>query len=205
MKTANLALAFGITGFLAAAVIVVTCQRNDGALPAGFVIIPQSTWDSIQRIAALPPDTVEVIDSFIANPEIIYVDRPVPIPTPITPEINSYADSVKASEVNIWWEARTVGVLDDFNIQYQLKQPVQTITIEKPVPYPVEVRVSVPDNGLYLSGGMGGGFHTGKFVMGMGLDYVTKKNWMVGLQYQRYGTENIVAIRGGLRISPRHK
>ena len=199
VKTINLVLVLAIILAFGGSMVYLTKDKGDFQAPPGYVLIPGVTWDSIKKIASLPPDTIRV-DSFIFISDPIYIDRPVPVPQQIAPEENLYSDSIRTDSVNIWWTARTKGTLEDFDMWYQMMIREITITVDKPVPYLVNVKVPTPENGVYVYGSMGGGFHSGKFTAGVGVDLITKRKRLFGLQYQRMGPDNIVMMHAGVKI-----
>lgn len=122
---------------------------------------------------------------------------PVPVPYPVAGEkvrvpyelidssmcsyYNVYNDSIRNSEVTIFWNDTVQGVLRSRNISYRLKLPSQlqiTHTIIDSVPYSVKT----PSNGIYVSGGLGITPEGVNTVL-VGADYISKKKWGVGYQY----------------------
>jgi len=176
------------------------CKRPLPCPGENEVIVSQSVWDSIMALANKPP-IVKIDTHYIQGP-IVYVDRPVPIPTPDPKDttINHYSDSLIQSDINVWVDFSVRGRLLYRQWTYR---PITTVitkdsTIFVPKIVEVEKIVIQPQNGLYAYGMAGGNSNT--FLFGGGLDYITRKDTEIGYMYQRYGNENFHSFKLGARL-----
>jgi hypothetical protein len=173
------------------------CKTTKPIVP-DEIIIKKAVWDSIQGIANKPPiiraDTAQTTGSKTYA-------QARPLPKPIANKnttINTYKDSLINPEINVWLNDKVKGVLLDRKWEY--KPIVKQITIEKIVfvPQIVDNFVSIPKNGIFVYGVMGG--NKNMFFPGAGLDFITKKNTIIGGVYQRYGNDNIFSIKLGIKL-----
>ena len=170
------------------------------------MLITKSTWDSILAVANKPPE-IRIDTQWISKPTVTPNPQPdIPEPTidELWPEagipVYDYADTLKNKEIDVWVNYKIRGELVAREWHYN---PVTTIVnIDSIIyePYPVEIEKLVPKakNGLYGYGLTGGNKST--FIFGGGLDFITKKETMIGYQYQRFGNENFHLVKLGFRI-----
>lgn len=174
------------------------CSRPD-KLPAGKTMVDQSFIDSLITIASRPPDTVKV-DTFITRWKTEFLDREIPKAVVVDPQTNYYSDSTINDTLSFWVNATVKGVLTEWNWRHEIAlTEVQTIVeVTKPIPVPYEV--SVKQTGLYAAIRLGGGTHSGKFLFGADLDLINKKDNIYGIQYTRFGEENLIGFKFGRKI-----
>ena len=179
-------------------------------LPQGMVAVPQETvdsleaykslTDSLQVIADLPPDTVKV-DSIVYVKEIKYVET-TPTVELDTLGLLQYADTLFVEdEVNAWVKFKVRGFVKG-NLEWGYQPIIKEIetTVEKKIPYPVltNVEVPVPSTGNYLSLAAGG--NDKMFIFGVDYDLV-KTDYVYGLQYRRWGGQNVYGIKLGVNLN----
>jgi len=101
---------------------------------------------------------------------------------------------------SFWINATVKGLLTYWNWRHEITlTEVQTIVeVTKPIPVPYEVRVQ--QTGLYGAIRLGGGTHSGKFLFGADLDLINKKDNIYGIQYTRFGQENLIGFKFGRKI-----
>ena len=170
------------------------------------MLITKSTWDSILAVANKPPE-IRIDTQWISKPTVTPNPQPdIPEPTidELWPEasisVYDYADTLKNKEIDVWVNYKIRGELVARECHYN---PIVTeISVDSIIyePYPVETEKLVPKakNGLYGYGLTGGNKST--FIFGGGLDFITKKETMIGYQYQRFGNENFHLVKLGFRI-----
>jgi len=175
------------------------CKRPLSCPPEGQVLLSQQTWDSIKALADRLP-TVH-IDTIKVKGDIIYVPAiPSPQPIPIDSTANKYSDSLVMKDINVWYDFEVRGELLSRNWKYK---PIETtITRIDSIPYPkiveTEKTVEVLKNGLYVYGIAGG--NKNAFLFGGGLDFLTKKETIIGYQYQKFGDINFHSVKLGMKI-----
>ena len=163
------------------------------------IIIKKAVWDSIGSILNKPPiiitDTVYIKDT-------VYVDKTKPVPQP-TDSTFIYNDSLKVEnkiDVSIRFESRGLLVGD---IEWRYTPIVKEITtiIEKPVPHPVPyiIEHQIYRNGIYVSLGVGG--NNNSFMIGSDIDIITKFDYIYGIQYRRFGDQNMYGVKFGIRLN----
>jgi hypothetical protein len=173
------------------------CKKPEPCPPAGQVLIPQSTWDSVLILANMPP-TIKIKKEYIKGDTVFLPSMPVSVPDPKDTTILNFHDSLKNDKIDAWVDFRLRGELLAFRWGYV---PITTqITLEKTIYVPkiVDREVLVPQRGFYLSGLVGG--NENAFMFGGALDMITKKNNLYGLQYQRLGSQNFYSFRLGAKI-----
>lgn len=176
------------------------CKRPRGyQIPEGKVLVSQSFLDSLEVIANLPPDTIPG-DTIRIKGDIVYVPAEVPEPVPIDPETNFYADSIVNDSIDVRAEITTFGIITKWDWFYRPITFTTETIIEKSVPLPVPYEVPVYKLGLYASLRVGGGLQTGKFLFGADLDLVTKKRSIYGIQFTRFGAENLIGFKFGTKL-----
>lgn len=199
MKKLGISL-MGITIiFLVGYVVFLQECSGPDQLPPGKRVVDQSFLDSLTVIANRPPDTVKV-DTFITRWKTEFRDRVVPEALVVDLETNYYADSTSNDTLSFWINATVKGLLMSWNWRHEITlTEVQTIVeVTKPLPVPYEVPVK--QTGLYFAMKVGGGTHTGKFLFGADLDLINKKDNLYGIQYTRFGEENLIGFKFGLKI-----
>ena len=171
------------------------CKREE-CPPGGSVLVSQAFIDSLRSIANKPPIVI-IKDSIVYRDTVIYIIKDPPIPIDTIDKLRIYRDSIYNDSIRVWTEMHINGSLEVFNQWYRPIIHYRTKTIEIPKPYPVPYEVPVNKSGLYVSSIIGGG---SRFMIGASVDYLNKKDVSYGMQYQRYGNDNIYGIRIGIKI-----
>jgi hypothetical protein len=171
------------------------CKREE-CPPDGSVLVSQAFIDSLRSIANKPPIVI-IKDSIVYRDTVIYIIKDPPIPIDTINKLRIYRDSIYNDSIRVWTEMHINGSLEVFNQWYRPIIHYRTKTIEIPKPYPVPHEVPVNKSGLYVSSIIGGG---SRFMIGASVDYLNKKDVSYGMQYQRYGNDNIYGIRIGIKI-----
>lgn len=171
------------------------CKREE-CPPDGSLLVSQSFIDSLRSIANKPPIVI-IKDSIVYRDTVIYIIKDPPIPIDTINKLRIYRDSIYNDSIRVWTEMHINGSLEVFNQWYRPIIHYRTKTIEIPKPYPVPYEVPVNKSGLYMSSIIGGG---SRFMIGASVDYLNKKDVSYGMQYQRYGNDNIYGIRIGIKI-----
>ena len=145
--------------------------------PEGYTLIAQSEMDSLNN---LKPDTV-VQDSLVFKEKIVYKDREVPKPIPVTPEINFYSDSLIDDSTHLIINDTVRGSILSRNIE--LKRAIKYRTIKQPYPQFIETTkfVERPKPWSLYGGGVLSGTKN-KFIPGIELGYISRKNVKIGAQ-----------------------
>ena len=177
------------------------CTRPLSCPAEDEMIIKTSVWDSILVLADKPAEVR--IDTEYIKGDIIYISS-IPLPDPIIEPndttINNYADSVVNKDIDVHYDFKVQGVL--LNREWSYRPITTEIRIDSIIYVPKLVNVPIPviqaKNDFYLSGVAGGNKNT--FLFGGGLDLITKKETMLGYQYQRFGDENFHSVRVGFKI-----
>lgn len=177
-------------------------QKTTYEVPEGKVLVSQGYLDSLKNIASLPP-TIIIKDSIIHDTVKIYVHDPQPDPDPVDSTLLVYNDSlvIKDSvDVRIKFKSKGL-VVGGIKWFYTPIIQIREIKIETkiPVPMPYNVEVPVYKTGFYLSGVVEGGEDI--FMIGTDLDIVDKNDYIYGIQYRRFGNENIYGVKFGLRLN----
>ena len=193
-------------GFLTLLIIAVLyilylreCKRPEPCLIADDkMIVNKSDWQSMIDAANKPAKH----DTVWLKGDIIYVpttpDNPLPQPQP-KDSTNTYADSLVKKDINVHYNFKVKGTL--LTRDWSYVPIIEKITDS--IPFPVYVKgdpyeVKVPKNGLYAYGLAGG--NATAFIFGGGIDLITKKETLVGYQFQRFGNENFHSILFGTKI-----
>lgn len=176
------------------------CKRPDPCPGPGYILLSQSTWDSIQALANKPAkrDTIYIKGEPVYVPTTPDNPNPQPEPEPQDNTINNYSDTLIKKDINVIYNYRIKGSLLNRSWSYT---PIIT-RITDSIPYPVIIKepypVKTPVNGLFLYGSTGG--NSSAFIFGGGLDFITKKQTEIGYQYQRFGNENFHSIKLGINL-----
>lgn len=175
-------------------------------LPEGKVIANKTAIDSLNAFIIfadsvksldLSPDTISIRDT-------IYIDSVRYVTT--TPEISDsviFDSIIVDQEINAWVKIMIEGHVEDISIEWRYKPIVHTIstTIEKPIYTPVITTINKDvikySTGHYLSAAMGG--NAKMFTFGVDYDIV-KKDYIYGLQYRRYGDQNVYGFKIGMNL-----
>jgi hypothetical protein len=180
------------------------CKEKPVCPPEGKILINQSTWDSIIKISNTPPKVI--IDTFWKKGEIIYVNVPVipqPKPDPKDSTINNYEDSLINKEIDVKTFMKVRGFL--LGLKWQYHPIIKIIRIDSTIYIPkivIEEKVSyIERNDLILNASLGG--NQNAFLLGGGVDFITKKGTEIGYFYQRYGALGFHNIKIGVRLFPR--
>jgi len=177
------------------------CKRPLPCPAEDEVIIKTSVWDSVQALANKLPEVR--IDTIIIKGDIVYLPAeplPPPTPEPKDSSINVYADSLVTKDIDVHYNFKVKGTLLDREWRYS---PITTvIRIDSIIYVPKLVKVPVPviqvKNSLFMYGVAGG--NKSAFLFGGGLDFITKKETMIGYQFQRFGDINFHSVRLGAKI-----
>lgn len=180
-------------------------------LPEGKVIANQSSIDSLNAFILfadsinkldLTPDTVYVHDTIYLGESTSVTTTPELIPVDTITFI--VEDSmVVDKEINAWVRIMIEGHVEDIKIEWTYKPLIRTLktVIEKPVFKPVIITVDKEvlkySTGHYLSAAMGG--NAKMFTFGVDYDLV-KKDYIYGLQYRRYGEDNVYGFKVGINL-----
>jgi hypothetical protein len=172
--------------------------------PKGQVLVSQIVWDSIQKIANMPP--IIHYDTIIQKGKTVYITSvPVSKPTvnPKDTSIKIYNESLLKKDIDVTVGFSLRGELLD--IKWQYNPIVNTIikTVTEYVPKIVDRPIETPRNKLFISGNIGG--NDNAFLYGGSVDFITKKNTELGYIYQRYGNVNFHSIKVGIIISFKKK
>jgi hypothetical protein len=146
------------------------------------------------------PVIVQMTRQVIPEPMVIYVDssqKRVPISLVDTSKHTAaklYKDSLEDENLTLYYESLVDGKLLQNNLDYKLKIPkliTKTIRINTPVP--------MPSNGLFLNAGVGGNVNAFSSLT-VGLQFVSKKGWALGYDYDVL--QNVHQVRLGIRLLP---
>ncbi|MBL4650540.1 MAG: hypothetical protein JKY03_12485, partial [Aureispira sp.] len=146
------------------------------------------------------PIIVHLPRQIVPEPIIIYLDsfqKRVPISLVDTNKHTAaklYKDSLEDENLTLYYESLVEGKLLNNVLNYKLKIPKQitkTIRINTPVP--------MPTNGLFLNAGVGGNVNTFSSLT-VGLQFVSKKGWALGYDYDVL--QNVHQVRLGVRLLP---
>jgi len=177
------------------------CKRPDPCPAEDEVVVKKDVWKEMIALADKPP--VVTIETVKVTSPIIYVpSAPLPPanPNPIDSTENTYCDSLVNEEINVYYDFKVKGILLDREWSY--KPITTTVTIDSIIYIPKIIEILKPitkaKNGVYAYG-LAGGNKTA-FLFGGGLDLITKKETMIGYQYQRFGNESFHLIKLGGRI-----
>jgi len=169
-----------------------------------------SSWSNEQEFRA---DTAIVMDTILPAPVIVQMPRQA-VPKPMIIYVDSfknvveselidtskhmaaqfYKDSLEDNNLTLYYESLVDGELLNNDLHYKLKIPKQitkTIRINTPVP--------MPTNGLFLNAGVGGNVNTFSSLT-VGLQFVSKKGWALGYDYDVL--QNVHQVRLGVRLLP---
>jgi len=103
-----------------------------------------------------------------------------------------YQDSLTDENLTLYYNTLVDGRLLQNDLNYKLKVPKRiTKTIEVPKPYPQ------PVSGLFLTAGAGSDFK-GRTSMTLGLDFVHRKGWSLGYDYNVL--QGVHRVRFGVRV-----
>ena len=179
-------------------------------LPEGKVIANQTAIDSLNAFIVfadsvknidLTPDTIRIIDTLYLDKErIVYHE----------PEIDqdslvlTIIDSLRIEgEIHVWVKFMINKITYETQSQWRYQPVIHTLstTVEIPVHIPliqtIDREVIKYSTGHYLSAAMGGNANLFTF----GIDYdVVKRDYLYGLQYRRYGDENVYGVKIGINL-----
>jgi hypothetical protein len=189
-KSFLIILAIGLIYFL----IMRSCQPQ--CPPVGHQLVTDQFMDSLIVMANKPP-IIEIKDSIVYRDTIIYIIKNVPVPVEINEDLKVYRDSIYNDSIRVWTEISSLGDIVRWDQWYQPIIHYKTKTVKEYVPYPVNNTISEFKNSVYLYGLAGGNFD--RSIFGIGSDYNTEK-MTYGLQYQRFGTNNLIQAKIGIRI-----
>jgi len=174
------------------------CKR-DLSPPAGMTLVSDSFIDSLKIIASEAPDTVT--ETIYIKGDVVYVPGEVPEPIIIDTQTKFYSDSIVNDSISVWAKILVKGEILKWDWRYQPIILKETITIEKPKPYPVPYEVVVNRTEMYGSVLVGG--NQSAFVLSGQLDLITRNDNIYGLQYMRFGNDNFYLFKLGTKIKLR--
>ena len=160
------------------------------------IIVKKADWKSMIDAANKP--AIVHIDTVYLKGDIIYVNNPLPQPDPKDTITYTYSDSLVKDDINVWYNFKSEGKLLERTWSYKPLYTLITRVDSIPYPVPVEIEKPVPSNGLWLYGAAGG--NANMFIPGAGLDYITKKQTEMGIMYQRYGNNNVISFKLGVKL-----
>jgi hypothetical protein len=176
------------------------CKRSEPCPAKDEVIVKKDIWDSMIALADKPP--IIHIDTIYQKGDTVFIDNFIPMPVIDSKDttIKYYHDALTRKDINVSVDLKIKGTLLNRKWQYT---PVITFirevdSIFVPKPYPIETIVKVPKNGFYGYGTAGG--NKSAFLFGGGLDFITKKETLIGYEYQRFGSTNIHSIKTGIKL-----
>lgn len=183
--------------------ILSSTQRKHKEYISSHVLVTQAFLDSLKDIANRSP-IVTIHDSIIHD--TVWIPQhhdPQPQPNPTDTTLHNYEDSLKIKDsVNVSIKFSTTGfVKGGIDWLYKPIYHIKETTIDRPVPYPVdrEVPVYMYKTGYYLSLAADG--TTNMFMMGGDFDIITKNDYIYGIQYRRFGKENIYGVKFGVNLN----
>jgi len=200
IKYAKIAIRY-ISIFLFVFVIGYTaryCTERYNCPGKGNVIVSQAFLDSLEIVANQPPDTV--IKEVITKGKPVYVDRPVPTPVEVEPDLKLYSDSIVNDSINIFDDIWVRGTIERWERRYQTvyKETIKEITISKPVP--IKYEVPAPQRGLYGAAGLGYELNYKNPLLSGELIYLTKKGKFIGIQTFIGKDATAIVIKYGIKI-----
>jgi hypothetical protein len=171
-------------------------------VPEGKVLVTQVFLDSLKYVANLPP-VITVHDSIVHDTVWIpQTHNPKPTVDPVDSTLNQYSDSLQIKdEVDVSITFKTSGLVKGgINWLYKPIYKEKIITIDRPVPYPVNNDILIPTykTGLYAS--IAVDFGGKNFLIGPDIDIVTKNDYIYGIQYRRFGEVNIYGVKFGFKL-----
>jgi hypothetical protein len=167
--------------------------------PKGQVLVSQTVWDSIQKIANMPPKIH--YDTIIQKGKTVYVPgNPISKPTvnPQDTSIKIYSESLLKKDIDVTVDFSLRGKLLDVKWQYNPITNTIVKTVTEYVPKIVDRPVPVVTRGLWGYAMVGGNLNA--FVFGGGFDYVSKKQTEYGFMYQRYGKLDFYSFKLGIPL-----
>jgi hypothetical protein len=173
------------------------CRGKDYWIPENQVLVNKTTWDSIEKKYFTRDSLIYIHDSFEVK-EPVYITHDSLIYIEDSTGIKHYPDSLVNDSIRIWDDLYVKGIITKWDRRYEPVIHTIETKVTVTVPQLVEVPVYNSDNGLYPSLIMGGNSNT--FIFGAGIDLITKKDFMYGFQYQRFGNENFYSIRFGAKL-----
>lgn len=162
----------------------------------------QTKRDTIIQIDTMqaPPIMVQMPRQEVPAPTIIYIDSSKNVvlapnvDTAKHSQVHIYQDSLEDENLTLYYHSMVKGQLLHHALDYKLKIPKQitkTIQISKPYPQPV--------SSLMLTAGVGGNVH--QFAsLRLGLQFVSKKGWSLGYDYDLM--QKVHSLNLGLRLVP---
>lgn len=138
----------------------------------------------IQESKAIPEPKIVYVDRVKTETKIIYQDSATAaanIPPENVQTLHNYQDSLTDENITIFYDAFLEGRLIENNIRYSLKVPKtinNTITKTKTIRQPPK-QIS----GLFITTQIGSKDFSGLDNISAGLQYVNKRGWSVGYEY----------------------
>lgn len=160
--------------------------------------VEQSVWDSIVALSHKKPDTIVKHDTI--RGAVVYIPHQVPAhqADPTDSTINYYKDSLIEKDIDVGVDLVIKGSLLSINWRYRPVLITHDSLILIYVPQSIDNPVPVIKSGFYIYSAIGGNVKT--FVTGAGLFYITKKNTVIGYEYNRIGAINVHSIKFGIKL-----
>jgi hypothetical protein len=192
-----------ITGLAIAGVIVIffagyrTYPAIHPCPPKGQTLVPQLTWDSVVALGNKLPE-VHIDTVWLEKPVVTPPQPPIPTPTTVSVDTNTYADSLVNREIHVHYDFKVKGTLLSRNWSYRpiVIEIRRDSIVSVPKLIPIDRPVETLRNGLYVYGVAGGNLKS--FLPGAGIDFITKKGTEIGAMYQRFGKDNFYSVKLGI-------
>lgn len=154
--------------------------------------------DSLEIVASMMPDTILVYDTIITR-EPVYINHPAPpsVPSTVDPGINLYRDSIINNEIRAWVDIEAHGTLKSINWKYQPVTHDVLKIVNVPYPVPYEKKVPLPRTGVY--GSVGAGFGGNKAIFSAGVNYLSAKGRLFGVEVGHFQC-NYIKLEYGLKF-----
>jgi hypothetical protein len=169
--------------------------------PVNKVLVDKTVWDSVCALSNKPAIVTRETIRIVNDPVHVPTSPSNPLPKPNTTNADStrtYIDSLVKKDINVHYNFKVKGILLDRSWDYT---PVITrIKVDSLVYVPkiVDRPFPVVKNGLFVYGTVGG--NKTAFIFGGGGDWITKKETLIGYEYQRYGNIGFHSVKLGGKI-----
>lgn len=203
MNFRNLNIYIPLVILLGGFLIGLFVKRPTYKTPEGYVLTTQVFLDSLKEVANKPP-IITIKDSIVHDTvEVPAHHDPEPKPNPVDSTHNDYFDHLYvAGQIDASVKFTVDGTLiSGIDWNYRPIYKLQTITIDRPKPYPVfsPTAPAKYKNGVYAS--LVVDWDKQNFLgLGADVDFVTKNDYIYGFQYRRFGDQNIYGVKAGFRL-----
>jgi len=185
--------------------------RSCSSLPDGKIIVNKSAIDSLNAFIAFT-DSIENLsmEPVVIETDTVYIE--VTKYTTTLPIIEHDPDSnityikdslIVKDEISVWIDIETRGNIKSFKTNWKYNpiiKEIETVTeipVYKPVIQTITEKVTEYPAGHYLSLAVGGNSKMFNF----GVDYsIVKKDYLYGLEYRRYGDQNVYGVKVGVNL-----